>query len=308
MQQVWPKVWNSGRQPSTTSSGVDVEAVHRRRDDVHRDVEVGDLGALGLPGGAAGVEDDGGVVGLARLDHLDRRGRRTRRVEAQGAAVLGLHDRQHGHAGQLRALGALAEQRRGADQRLRAGVGQDVLDLLGLEQRVHRHGDAAEGQHAEVGQREVRGVRQQQRDLVARADALLAEHRGVLLGVRPQLAVGEAQVAEHDRGRSAWRTALSARIVAIDRDMLGLQVLGRRRAAPRSRGARPRSAPSSPSGECASCPPRGRGGLAASGRRPRPGSPGPRCSPRSRRRRCPWSGSRSAARSRRPRPGRPARR
>jgi hypothetical protein len=48
MPTVWPNVWNSGRQPSTTSSARTrgVEDVHGR---VHHQVEVGEQGALGLP-------------------------------------------------------------------------------------------------------------------------------------------------------------------------------------------------------------------------------------------------------------------
>jgi len=140
---------------------VDVEAALGRHDDVHGHVEMGDFGALGLAGGPAGVEHHRRVVGVARHDRLDPLRRGGQLVEALHRRVPAVHHGQHRYAGELGALHALAEQGRGADQRPGPRVGQDVLDLLGLEERVDGHGDAAERQHAEVGQREVVGVGQQ---------------------------------------------------------------------------------------------------------------------------------------------------
>ena len=71
MQHVWPKEWNSGSAPSTTSSS----SMPNRFRDACRVVEhvvVGQLGALGLAGGARRVEDHRGV-GAVALGDLARR-------------------------------------------------------------------------------------------------------------------------------------------------------------------------------------------------------------------------------------------
>jgi hypothetical protein len=52
--------------------------------------------------------------------------------------------RHERHVRQLGTLRALAGQRVVTHERLRAGVGEDVRDLLRLEQRVHRDDDRAE--------------------------------------------------------------------------------------------------------------------------------------------------------------------
>ena len=71
--EVWPKTWNSGSPPSTTSSSAEREQLQARSRRC-RQVGVGQLGALGLAGRARGVEDHRGVVGLAIGDLGDRLG------------------------------------------------------------------------------------------------------------------------------------------------------------------------------------------------------------------------------------------
>ena len=65
MPTVCPNVWNSGRQPSTTSSGVTSLASKTLTVAFITRFRWVSSGALGLPGGAAGVEDDRDVLGLA---------------------------------------------------------------------------------------------------------------------------------------------------------------------------------------------------------------------------------------------------
>ena len=80
-------------------------------------------------------------------------------------------------AGQVAAdLEDLAElRRRGAEDRHRAGVAQDVLDLVGRQGRVDRHVGAAAGQAGEVGHRPFRPVLGQDRQAVAGVDAEFVE-------------------------------------------------------------------------------------------------------------------------------------
>ena len=59
--QVWPNEWNSGSAPSSTSPGLN-SAKPDHRVAVAQQVRVRQLGALGLAGGAARVEDHRGVV------------------------------------------------------------------------------------------------------------------------------------------------------------------------------------------------------------------------------------------------------
>ena len=58
---------------------------------------------------------------------------------------------------------------------LRAGVGEEVVDLAGLEQRVHRDDGAAGQQDAPVDDGESPHVGQDDRDPVARLDAVGAQ-------------------------------------------------------------------------------------------------------------------------------------
>ena len=232
-----------------------------------------------------------------------------------GDCVAAVHDGQHRDAGELGALGALAEQRGGADERLRAGVLEDVLDLLGLEQRVHRHGDGPEGERAEVGEREVRGVRQQQRHLVARADALVPQDRGVLQGVPPQLRVGQAELAEDDRG------AVGVADGGLREDAGDGQGHGRSGSRSGVTGVSPTGAPRARPPPAAHPGAQQRAAVPARDDRSRRGAvrsadvrqavlgglePAPRCTPRSRRHRRRWSAPRSSRPACRPRTGRHA--
>ena len=69
-RQVWPNEWNSGSPPKTTSPGaigISVSIVVRT---LLPRLAWRELGALGLTGGAGGVQDDRGVVGRAIGDHV----------------------------------------------------------------------------------------------------------------------------------------------------------------------------------------------------------------------------------------------
>jgi hypothetical protein len=68
---VWPKEWNSGSTQHHRRL-VEVEAGRVATSALRREVGVRELGALGLAGGAGGVEDHGGV-GAGALGRPRRR-------------------------------------------------------------------------------------------------------------------------------------------------------------------------------------------------------------------------------------------
>ena len=195
MPTVWPKVWNSGRQPSTTSSErhlVGVEDVHHR---VHHQVEVGEQGALGLAGGAAGVEDDRDVLGLAGSRRCGSGGTVGRASSSRGGASgtpggIGptLASRVPARAA---AAAPLASWLECGDEQLGAAVAQHVRDLVRGEQQMDRDDRGADRERAVVDPREVGHVGDQDGDRVARADAQLAQAGRVREGLRPQVAVGD---------------------------------------------------------------------------------------------------------------------
>ena len=111
---------------------------------MQRQVGVGELGALGLPGGARRVEHHGGVVVGGVGDRGIRRGRAHLLLELAGLDQQALGARLLG-AG----LGVVGEPVPG-EQQLGPGVRQVEGDLALLEQHVHRHDDAAGPQHAVV--------------------------------------------------------------------------------------------------------------------------------------------------------------
>ncbi len=165
---------------------VAVERVHR---GVEHQVELAEHGALGLAGGAAGVEDHRRVLGLPA--HVGGQGRRARRAVLQPGQPVGL-GRAHGHhgqPGQCRGPGARLGQHAVAHQQARAAVPQHVRHLLGGEQQVHRHHHGAGRQDRVVGGRERHRVGRDQRDPVARCHAQLAQAGGQGQGPCPQLRV-----------------------------------------------------------------------------------------------------------------------
>ena len=145
-----------------------------------------ELGALGLPGGAAAcrgsprcrsssvttVSNVGGWSGHRLAERLRRPRSATpaRRVGGDQEEVLAARRRAPKPGVPLvahRQLGGALE----AEVRLRVGVVEVVGDLAGLEQHVERHDDGAGLEDAVVDDREVRQVRAGQRDLVAGLDA-----------------------------------------------------------------------------------------------------------------------------------------
>ena len=82
--QVWPKEWNSGSAPSSTSSGDEAAEDLRRGLAVAREVGVRELGALGRAGRARGVEDHRGVVAGAVGELAHRLGRGEQLLELAG--------------------------------------------------------------------------------------------------------------------------------------------------------------------------------------------------------------------------------
>ena len=147
MLTVWPNVWNSGRQPSTTSSARASLASKTLTVAFMHQVQVGQHGALGLAGGARGVEDDGRVVRLAGdvgVERCDLGGPLVepgRRVQPSPPITA-----SSWHACLLGRRRALCEQRCRGDQHFRPESRQHVADLPGHQQGVHRHDDAAERQ------------------------------------------------------------------------------------------------------------------------------------------------------------------
>ena len=82
----------------------------------------------------------------------------------------------------------------------RAGVVEDVRDLLRAEHVVDRHADQPEPSGGEVGDHEAERVVAQQREPVALREAALRERVGGAVDGLVELGVRDADVAVHDRG------------------------------------------------------------------------------------------------------------
>jgi hypothetical protein len=133
--------------------------------------------ALGLPGGPARVDDQRRVlVAGVRAGQLAPAG-----VDVDGERAW--------------CVGEVAGR---ADDDIRLGVGQDVLELAAAELRVDRDERDAGGERGH------RGHARLERRLGPHRDALRAvELRGERSGGLAQLAVGEAAVADRDGGLAA---------------------------------------------------------------------------------------------------------
>ena len=169
------------------------------------------LGALGLAGGAGGVEDDGGVV-VARPRPC-RRSAAGRAMPCPSVSVPSIGDAAAGSTVIMKkcsqpsvcskpACPSCADRQLGgaleAEVGLRLGVGQVVGDLAPLEQHVERHDGRAGLEDPVVDDREVRQVRAAQRHLVAGLDPARDQQVGDLVGGAVDLRVGQAGVAEDD--------------------------------------------------------------------------------------------------------------
>ena len=123
--------------------------------------------------------DDSGVVSEVR--HRRDRGQARRERPQERGGALGLGERQQDP-------GARVAQDRGLPRRV-------LLDLIGAERRVERHGDAAGEQDAHVGVEERRLGAEQQRDALARRHATVAQAGGDAARVAIQAAVGDQRLA-----------------------------------------------------------------------------------------------------------------
>ena len=157
----------------------DLHDVGRGALGVAVEVEVRQLGALGLAGGAARVEDDRRVV-VGALDRLEDGGRRRLGgVElAVGRAHRAAHDEPRAGLGSR--LAGLVGEVGPHEAEAGAAVLVEVLDLPGLQQRVHRDDHAAGEQRAVEGDGVCRHVGEDERHPVAGLEtrrAQLAGHR-----------------------------------------------------------------------------------------------------------------------------------
>ena len=130
--------------------------------------------ALGLAGGARGVDQQGRILGR-RVDCGEAVGRGTEQAVPveEGAAVRAGADHDHRlqigqavpHRQQLRELAHVGDDGRGP------GVGKPVFDRLLAEQREQRQHDGAHPVAGEMADRELGALTQEHRDPVALADA-----------------------------------------------------------------------------------------------------------------------------------------
>ncbi len=192
--------------------GGHVERVDERHVHLLDEREVRAHGALGAPGGAAGVEHRRRRQRVDGLEPADRLGDRGLVLEAGDAALRRERLRQeHGHdrhAGGGRGGRRHREQRRRDHEDPRAAVAQHVLDLLRLEQQVDGDHDRAEREDRVVHAREVGDVRHQHRHPVARADAAGPQRARVAAGLRPQVPVGRRRARPDHRRPVGGATGL----------------------------------------------------------------------------------------------------
>jgi hypothetical protein len=150
---------------------------------VGEDVAVREHHPLGPPARARGVDEAGDVVGFGRdagqrrlaLAIPERQG--VRPVQHCDRQTLGAVERvdEHGEAHVRRLLQGrqqlLGQPTARADDRARAGMGQEVGVVLGRVGRVRRHGDAARRHDRHVGDQPLGSVLRHDDDALARRDA-----------------------------------------------------------------------------------------------------------------------------------------
>ena len=165
------------------------------------------LGALGLAGGARGVQQHRRVVGVGggRLQHRLRGGQQRGEVVGPlGRAEVG---RILAHDDQLLAarhpieagLGAVEETFPG-DQRHGVRVLEVIGHLVAGQQHVERHHRCSQVVRPEVGDGELRHVRQHQRHVLTALDAKPLERPGKTLRVGVDRLVAEHRLADDQRG------------------------------------------------------------------------------------------------------------
>lgn len=151
--------------------------------------------ALGLAGGAGGVEDGRDVEGRRAADlAVAGVGGAFRLDEAQIADGYDESEPLH------RRFAQFGKLLLGDEYCLRLGVGEDVLDFVRGELGQHRHRDAAIDGGREEGGAPVRGVLREYRHLVSRPDAEVGEYPGNIVAAVPELCVGIALTSTHELG------------------------------------------------------------------------------------------------------------
>ncbi len=173
-----------------------------RRDGVHvveigqphgHEVAVRDHHALGPAGGAAGVEQPGGVGGRA-LGH----GGQARAVFQPGGAGHGIGV---DHAVQPRQRGGVGQHVGGDEGPARLGVVHDPLHLFGVQLGVHRHHHQPGPPGAEQQLQVPRVVAHEQHDPVARHQASRQEVSTCSRGALCPLAMGGDTLGAEKQGR-----------------------------------------------------------------------------------------------------------
>jgi hypothetical protein len=158
---------------------------------VHVELEVHQLRAFGSPGRSRGVDDDGGVGRLAsdeRTPGCRWRGQQTRERQRLGAgSIPDDEDVRHPRLG--RPLRRVVEHTGPGDERSGVRVAKVEGDLWGFEQDIHRDRHGAGLQDSEVGDEELREIRQLQADSVPAPQPELLETRGQVVGYRVEVGV-----------------------------------------------------------------------------------------------------------------------
>ncbi len=164
------------------------------------EIGVGQLGALGPAGGAGGVEDDGSVVRTSIGDLADRLSARDQRLEGLAFGRRAGGDQEPAlRSGLARGPGPLGQGVAG-DQRDAVRVVEVIGELVRRAEHVERHHGTAGVVTPEVGDRELRHVREQHGDVIAAPDARGVKRGGEPAGPVVDLPIAEHQLAGHDGG------------------------------------------------------------------------------------------------------------
>ena len=210
----------SGGLPMKTSSARRPQHVRRPAGAGRHHVAVEVHRALGLAGGAGGEGHQAGVVGggvdVVEASPSWRAIAASRPVGAGVVEEAQLRAARAVGGGQLQLVGQAQVAQRMADLRLV----DDLLQLLGAQQRHAAHRDAAGLDHREPAGRQHRRVRRAQQHAVARHQPhVVHQHVGDAVGLCLQLGIGPAQARRLDaqpvaapfgdmRGRAArWRSS-----------------------------------------------------------------------------------------------------
>ena len=176
-------MWLSGRNDRNRSPSADLDHRHGAADRPH-DVGVGDHRALGRPGRAARVDEGGDLVGrhragpgLEQVGFALEPGRARSRATRSKPTMYGSSMRRSSSKTTMRSsFGSLSLTAEDPPEQVfvldeahsRVGVAEDVGHLLGCAGLVERHGHAAVGQRAEVGDVPLESVVGEDPDVLAR--------------------------------------------------------------------------------------------------------------------------------------------